>query len=238
MRSGFEEALAAYIGEDNLLKIRGIKVGVAGAGGLGSNCACHLARSGFRRFKIVDFDFVEYANLNRQFYFAEQVGMPKVEALKNNLRRINPDIEIEAVCERMTEKNAGSFFEDCDILVEAFDKPEAKRMLVEAYSDSGKLIVAVSGISGWGRSDDIKVRQVRRNLYLIGDGVSEACEETPPMSPRVNIAAAKQADVVLEAVLGGRTGQGLGAISRRTCTKPGAEDVAQGDFERDGAFEG
>jgi len=203
MRNKFEEALALCIGEDNLRKIQRIKIGIAGAGGLGSNCACNLVRSGFRRFKIVDFDAVEHLNLNRQFYFAEQIGMPKVEALKLNLQRINADIEIDAICERITEKNAGKFFEDCDVLVEAFDKPEAKRMLAEAYLDSGKLLVAASGISGWGGSDEIKVRQVRQKFYLIGDGVSEASEETPPMSPKVNIAAAKQADVILEVVLKG-----------------------------------
>lgn len=207
MRNKFEEALALCIGEDNLRKIRCIKIGIAGAGGLGSNCACNLVRSGFRRFKIVDFDVVEQLNLNRQFYFAEQIGTPKVEALKLNLQRINPDIEIDAVCERITEENAGKYFEDCDVLVEAFDKPEAKRMLIEAYLDSEKLLVAASGISGWGGSDDIKVKQVRRKFYLIGDGVSEASKETPPMSPRVNIAAAKQADVILEAVLNGSIGR-------------------------------
>ncbi len=57
-------------------------VGIAGAGGLGSNCAAHLVRVGFRKLKLVDFDVVETGNLDRQFYFADQVGMYKVEALR------------------------------------------------------------------------------------------------------------------------------------------------------------
>ena len=69
-------------------------VGIAGAGGLGSNCAAHLVRVGFRKLKLVDFDVVETGNLDRQFYFADQVGMYKVEALRQNLLRISSDLEL------------------------------------------------------------------------------------------------------------------------------------------------
>ena len=51
-----------------------MKVGIAGAGGLGSNCAAALVRTGFRHIKIADFDVVDYSNLNRQFYFLQQAG--------------------------------------------------------------------------------------------------------------------------------------------------------------------
>lgn len=67
--NSFEKGLSDYIGHDRLSKIQQIKIGIAGAGGLGSNCAFNLVRSGFTKFKIVDFDLVEPSNLNRQFYF-------------------------------------------------------------------------------------------------------------------------------------------------------------------------
>ncbi len=199
----FEKAVAKYIGIDNLKKIQHVKVGIAGAGGLGSNCAFNLVRSGFRKFKIVDFDYVEYSNLDRQFFFIDQVGIPKVEALKVNLERINPDIEIADVVQKITEDNIQDSFEDCDIIVEAFDKVLYKKMLVESYYSSGKFFVSASGLAGWGKSDDICVKKIHSKFYLVGDLVSEVSNEKPPISPRVNIVAAKQADVILNYVLEG-----------------------------------
>ena len=68
------------------------KIGVAGLGGLGSNVLSHLVRAGIRRFVAADFDVVSASNLNRQFFFADQVGRKKTEALAENLRRIAPDL--------------------------------------------------------------------------------------------------------------------------------------------------
>ena len=79
----------------------------------------------------------------------------------------------------------------------------AKKMIVENYLASDKLLVCVSGLAGWGNSDDIMVRKVRDKFYIIGDFVNEAGKNLPPMSPKVNIAAAKQADVILDYFLGG-----------------------------------
>lgn len=199
--NAFEKGLCDYIGEECLKKIQKVKIGIAGAGGLGSNCALNLVRSGFKSFKIVDFDVVEASNLNRQFYFLDQLDTPKVEALKSNLLRINPDLGIEAINTRIERENIKQLFEECDVVVEAFDKANYKTMLAECFFSLGKLIVCASGIGGWGKSDDIKVKKVHEKFYMVGDYVSEVNEDTPPISPRVNIAAAKQADIVLSIVL-------------------------------------
>ncbi|MBM4272653.1 MAG: sulfur carrier protein ThiS adenylyltransferase ThiF, partial [Deltaproteobacteria bacterium] len=61
----FEKSLAEVLGEENLIKIQETRVGIAGAGGLGSNCALFLVRCGFRKLRIVDSDVVEMSNLNR-----------------------------------------------------------------------------------------------------------------------------------------------------------------------------
>lgn len=193
----FEKGLAGYIGEERLFKLQNIKVGIAGAGGLGSNCAFNLVRSGFKKFKIVDFDVIEPSNLNRQFYFQDQLNVPKVEALEQNLKRINPDLEIEAVQLKISQENIKELFNDCEVVVEAFDKVMYKTLIVETFFSSGKLLVSASGLAGWGNSDDIRVRKVHDKFYMVGDFVSEVSEDLPPISPKVNIAAAKQADIVL-----------------------------------------
>jgi sulfur carrier protein ThiS adenylyltransferase len=149
---------------------------------------------------IVDFDKVVPANLDRQFYFLDQVGLSKVEALKTNLLRINPDLEINALAEKVDKENIKSIFSDCDAVVECFDRAELKQMLVKELLDSGKFIVAASGLGGIGLSDEIKVHRLKNNLVLIGDLESDILAK-PPISPRVNIAAAKQADEVLAYIL-------------------------------------
>ncbi|AEV69114.1 sulfur carrier protein ThiS adenylyltransferase ThiF [Acetivibrio clariflavus] len=198
----FEKGLCNYLGEENLKKIQKLKVGIAGAGGLGSNCAFNLVRSGFKKLKIVDFDVVEPSNLNRQFYFLDQLNTSKVNALRSNLLRINPDLEIEALNIKLEKENIEQVFEECDIVVEAFDKAAYKALIAESFFSSGKLVVCASGLAGWGKSDDIVVKKIHEKFYMVGDFVSEVNEDLPPISPRVNIAAAKQANIVLSYALG------------------------------------
>lgn len=178
-------------------------VGIAGAGGLGSNCAMHLVRSGVRRLVIADFDTVVPGNLNRQFFFADQVGMPKVEALRVNLLRIEPGLELDMRMMRITAENVGELFAACAVVAEAFDNVESKAMIVNAFA-SGKPLIAVSGIAGWGNSNAVKVRRAGRNLVLVGDGATGVDPEHGifPHSPRVGIAAAMLANAVVSLLLG------------------------------------
>jgi sulfur carrier protein ThiS adenylyltransferase len=196
----FRENLIKKMGKDSLEKIQAIRVGIAGAGGLGSNCALNLVRVGLNKFTIVDFDSIDPTNLDRQFYFYDQVGMPKVEALKKNLERINPDIDIKIVKSKIEKDNALKLFDDCDVVAECLDVASSKKMLVEELLKAKKFIVAVSGLGGIGSSDDIRVHKIKSNLVMIGDLKSDICHR-PALSPRVNIAAAKQADVILEYAL-------------------------------------
>ena len=178
------------------------KVGVAGLGGLGSNVLSHLMRSGVTHFVAADFDVVSQSNLNRQFYFADQIGQKKTSALAENLRRINPDIELELHDCLLTEENIPEIFKNCDVVVEAFDKADAKTMLITTPSKTNIPIVAASGLAGFGRSNDIRVRKVGSRLYLVGDLTSGISPELAPASPRVGIAASIQANTVIAILLG------------------------------------
>ncbi len=197
----FEKALLNYFTPEQLFKIQKIKIGLAGAGGLGSNCACNLARSGFKNFYLYDSDAVETGNLNRQFYFLDQVGIDKVTALKENLLRINPDLNIITKKIIITDDNITGLFKECDIVVEAFDKAECKVMIAHHYINSSKFFVSASGLAGIGNSNDINTKKVNDNFYIIGDLQTATTDKIKPYSPRVNIAAAKQADIILDWVL-------------------------------------
>ena len=200
MMDAFRQDLIKKLGEAKLAKIEKAKIGIAGAGGLGSNCAACLVRVGFKHFTLVDFDRVDPSNLDRQFYFTDQVGMKKVEALRANLLRINPGLELQMFPVKLEPANIPEIFRDCDVVVECLDRAEAKSMLVSGMLSTGKLIVSASGLGGYGSSDDLKVRKLKPNFILIGDLASDI-EKAPALSPRVYIAAAKQADVVLEFVV-------------------------------------
>ena len=74
----FEKGVSGYFSEDEFSRIKNATIGIAGAGGIGSNSAHCLSRCGFKNFIIADFDFVEETNLNRQMFFANQIGKRKV----------------------------------------------------------------------------------------------------------------------------------------------------------------
>jgi sulfur carrier protein ThiS adenylyltransferase len=182
--------------------LSGKKVGIAGAGGLGSNCAAALARAGVGRLVIADFDRVSEANLDRQFFFLDQVGMLKIEALTENLRRIDPAVAVEAHALRLDPESLIGVFALCDVLVEAFDAAEAKAMMIETVLSRlpALPLVSASGLAGFGRSEDLRVRRSGL-LWIVGDLESGVGPEDPPMAPRVGMAASMQANVVLEILL-------------------------------------
>lgn len=177
-------------------------VGIAGAGGLGSNCAVALARTGVGTIIVADFDIVSKSNLNRQYYFYDQIGQKKVEALKDNIARINHEISVNAVSEKVTQSNIAQLFGNCHVIVEAFDQADQKQMLIEfALTNMPSTpIVAGSGMAGFGESNSLRVEKFD-NLYICGDGSSEVSEHNPPLAPRVGIVSNMEANVVLEILL-------------------------------------
>ncbi len=190
-----------YLTPEERAVLESARVGIAGAGGLGSNCAMHLVRSGVKHITIADFDVVNESNLNRQFFFRDQIGQKKVEAIKANLLRIEPDADIRAVDMRLDASSAREVFADCDIVVEAFDVVDAKVMLVSSFASSGKKLVTASGLAGWGRSNEMRVRKMG-NIVAVGDGETAVGANAAPASPRVGIAAAMQANAVVAMLLG------------------------------------
>jgi sulfur carrier protein ThiS adenylyltransferase len=179
-------------------------VGIAGAGGLGSPIAAALARSGIGKLVVADYDVVEPSNLNRQMYFIDQIGLPKVEALAATLARINPGVTVVTHIVRLTRDNIATLFAEVDVMVEALDDARAKAMLTETFMSHfpGKPLVAASGVAGAGSANTIVTRRTIGNLYLVGDGETAAAPGTGLMAPRVGVAAHHQANAVVQLLLG------------------------------------
>lgn len=178
-------------------------VGIAGAGGLGSNCAVALARSGIGRLLLCDFDMVEASNLNRQYYFINQVGLAKTSALSENIKRLNPEVEILAHNIKLDRDNIPAIFSGCDVIVEALDSAVMKELFIETVQTKlkGIPLIAGSGMAGWGETGKLKCRKVDDTLYVCGDESSGASEEKPLLGPRVAIVANMQANIVVEILM-------------------------------------
>jgi sulfur carrier protein ThiS adenylyltransferase len=178
------------------------RAGIAGCGGLGSNCAVALARIGVGTLVIVDFDVISESNLNRQYYFYDQIGLKKASALKENILRINPGVMVIEHDLKVTPDNIPALFAGCDVVVEAFDLAGEKKMFVEAmlgHFPETPIVVGV-GMAGWGKNEDIHYRRMD-NIHVCGDEISEISDELPPLAPRVAMVANMQANVVAEILL-------------------------------------
>jgi len=170
------------------------RIGIAGVGGIGSNVAVNLVRSGIDHLKIVDFDRVDASNLNRQFYFFDQIGHLKVEALRENLRRIRPDLRLEAVATRIDAGNCQSIFADCDLIVEGFDRQADKKMLLESFG-AERIVVSACGIAG----SDLATIRTRRlgTCTIVGDFTTD-CAEAPLFAHKVTTVANHMSAVILQ----------------------------------------
>jgi molybdopterin/thiamine biosynthesis adenylyltransferase len=118
-----------YRGADQLVKLRDVRVVICGAGALGSNLADNLARQGFARLRVIDRDRVEAHNVGTQLYGDSEVGLWKVDALRNRLFRA-AGVEIESVRKELTAANARQLLKDSDIVIDTFDN-SASRALVQ-----------------------------------------------------------------------------------------------------------
>lgn len=171
-----------------------MRVGIAGVGGIGSNIAVNLVRSGIRKFTIADFDIVESSNLNRQFYFKDQIGEAKVIMLRENLLRIDPEVDIKVFPERLDNVNITGVFDDCSIIVEGFDSSENKKMLLEAFAGDTRYVVSANGIAG-SRVDTLSTRKLG-NCSIIGDFTTD-CKDAKLYAHKVVAVAAFMTDVIL-----------------------------------------
>jgi len=177
-------------------------VGVAGCGGLGSNSAVALARVHVGTLIIADFDIIIESNLNRQYFFYKQIGQKKAFALKENIEAINPLTTVIAHDCTLNSKNIPEIFSSCDIVIEAFDKAEMKKMIIETMANNLPNIPLIVGLgmAGFGNFNLIKLQQFD-NLYICGDGLTEIADNIPPIAPRVGIVSNLQADTAINILL-------------------------------------
>lgn len=202
-REQLDQAFDARFPEEMRTKLRNARVAVAGLGGLGSNIAVMLARSGVGELLLVDFDTVDVTNLNRQMYLIPQLGKPKAEALPEILYQINPYLTYRSVCIKVTPDNVKELFSEYPIVCEAFDKPDQKAMFVrELLMQCPKtIVVSGNGMAGYADANEIRTCQVMKRLYVCGDQSTDVGNGIGLIAPRVAVCAAHEANKVLQLIM-------------------------------------
>ena len=121
------QIVLADIGYDGQLKLRKARACLIGVGGLGSPIATQLVGMGIGYLRIVDRDIVSRSDLHRQhLYDIESVGRPKVEIAQKKLKRLNPDVSIEAIPESLNSINAAEIINGVDVVLDGLDRPEPR----------------------------------------------------------------------------------------------------------------
>lgn len=193
------EALSKRHGDKIQRRFAKATVSVCGLGGLGSNIAIALARAGVGNLILIDYDFVDITNIHRQQYKANQIGMAKTDALKQNILEIAPYVAIEIYPVQIEKDNAEMILQKADIVCEAFDDPEYKAMLAECVLEKmpDKYLIAASGMAGMESANTIKTRRVSKKFYICGDETNDVQSAGSLISSRVMLCAAHQAHTVL-----------------------------------------
>jgi len=146
-------------GAEAQIKLKKSSVLVAGVGGLGSAAAIYLTAAGVGKLRIVDHGEVELSNLNRQIlYSTEDIGRSKVSAASEKLKSINPNVEIEAIKEEITEANVHDLLKGVDVVVDGQDNFKTRFIINEAciedlkpfvhgavYAFEGRLMTIIPG---------------------------------------------------------------------------------------------
>src|SRR5438309_2221897 len=127
------------VGMEGQLKLKNAKVLLIGTGGLGAPLGLYLAAAGVGKLGLVDFDVVDFTNLQRQVTFGtNDVGRPKSQAARARLSNLNPDIQIEAIEAQLTSANALELFKDYDVIVDGTDNFPTRYLVNDACILLGK----------------------------------------------------------------------------------------------------
>ena len=205
-----DRAFDARFPKEMQVKLRSAKVAIAGLGGLGSNIAVMLARSGIGKLLLVDFDVVDVTNLNRQFIYYAGDMRPKSVISAEWVLALNPAAEVEAISEPVSPDNR-DMFAGCDVIVDCLDSFES-RMALNDHSQELGIPLVHAGISGFNGQLYVSVPGRTPCLRCVLGTAKD------PEGPVPSIGAAVSALAGMEALEALRVITGMGAASEGVLT--------------------
>jgi molybdopterin-synthase adenylyltransferase len=197
------------IGPEGQLRIRGAKVVIVGCGALGSVLAEQMCRAGVARLTVVDRDFVEASNLQRQSLFDEEdaaAGLPKAVAAENHLRRLNSEVEVCGVVGDVAADNADELLPGADIVLDGTDNFETRFLMNDVCVREGIPWVYGACVGAYGLAMLVRPRVTPCLRCLLEAlppaGSSPTCDTAGVIAPIVHVIAGIQAAEALKLLAG------------------------------------
>lgn len=203
------QVLFKEIGREGQEKLGASRVLIVGCGALGASHAEMLARAGVGKLRIVDRDFVEFTNLQRQTLFKESDAsdrLPKAVAAGARLAEINSDVEVEAVVADVNNSNVESLIDDCDIVLDGTDNFQVRYLLNDACVKHDKTWIYGAAVSSYGTTMTIIPHGtpcLRCIFQEIPDaGSAPTCDTAGVIMPIISTVSATQVAEALKLLVG------------------------------------
>jgi molybdopterin/thiamine biosynthesis adenylyltransferase len=195
------------VGQEKLLASRAI---IVGCGAIGAAAANLLVRAGVGYLRVVDRDFVEPSNLQRQTLFDEldaAQAMPKAIAAERKLRAINSSVSVEGIVADLDPQNAQELLGGADLLLDGTDNFETRFLINDFAVKSGKPWIYAAGVASYGLTMSIRpgITPCLACLLETGDaglGLEETCDTIGVLGPIVNLIASLETAEALKLLAG------------------------------------
>ncbi len=202
--------LFAGIGPDGQRRLLDSRATIVGCGAIGAATANLLVRAGVGSVKIIDRDFVEPSNLQRQMLFDEadaRNALPKAVAAENKLRSINSGVEVKGVVADLGPQNAGELLSGCDLILDGTDNFETRFLINDFAAKSGRPWIYAAGVASYGLTMTIRPGLTACLACLLESGDSshsleETCDTIGVLGPIVSLIASWQAAEALKILAG------------------------------------
>lgn len=204
------QVLFAGIGPEGQRRLLASRATIVGCGAIGAAAANLLVRAGVGSIKIIDRDFVEPSNLQRQTLFDEsdaRNALPKAVAAEQKLRSINSSVEVKGVVADLSPSNAEDLLSGCDLILDGTDNFETRFLINDFAVKSGQPWIYAAGVASYGLTMTIRPRLTPCLACLLESGTSshsleETCDTIGVLGPIVNLIASWQVAEALKILAG------------------------------------
>lgn len=229
------QILFAGIGEAGQQRLLDARVAVLGCGALGSFQAGALARAGAGFLRIIDRDYVELSNLQRQWLFDQcdvEQGLPKAIAAARKIAAINSDIQVEPVVADLTPSNADDLLADVHLILDGTDNFETRYLVNDYAVDRGRPWIYGAAVGSYGITMPIMPGQTACLRCIYPDppgGVQPTCETAGVLGPITALIASLQVSDAMKILCGSAPAQKITTVDVwsgeiRQVTQPGPDE--------------
>ena len=203
------QMLFAGIGPEGQERLLASSAVIVGCGAIGAAVANLLVRAGVGRIRILDRDFVEPSNLQRQILFDEadaREALPKAVAAERKLRVLNSDVQIEGIVADLNSRNARELLSGFPLILDGTDNFETRFLVNDFAVQSGTPWVYAAAVASYGLTLTIRPQQTACLACLLeaggAHGLEETCDTVGVLGPIVNLIASLEAAEALKLLSG------------------------------------